>query len=661
MRATISRACSLAVVLFFSAICAAQTDFTIIALPDTQNESQFFPNVLSSQTKWIADNQDRLNIRMVLGEGDIVNDFSDPEQQESSDSAFRVLDNAGIPYMLAIGNHDYDDAAPKNGRPVKGFNRFFGPSRYAGKAYYRGNFPTGSNENFFGVLNIGGKDFLFLILEFMPRPESVSWAKSILQANPDKEAIVVTHSFTYIDNTRVDFCDTNDMPAGNATGDDLWQTLRKFPNVIMVLSGHLTNGQAGHRSDIADGGNLVNEMMANYQTFPNGGDGWLRILTFHPASNTISVQTFSPFLKRFKTDTRNQFTVPYHNPHLQTGAGTLSGMVRNTSDCTPVAGATISTAGKSVTTDSKGRYSLQLAPGPYQVSVSAPGATGDTKNETVADGFDTDLNFFLNAGPSTPCPPNSASPSITICSPAEDAEVTSPVTVVAETTDKNPVKTMQAFLDGETVSTGSGGTLTAQISAASGRHSLTIQAKDNQGAIFVNSIDFTVIAPPVTPAPSKLSMNVSPAQATISLGRSAIFTLAVGSDGSLTQPVAFACSGLPSGVHCAFDQARIKPAKLPANIKLTISTLPVTSAQIVGKRLIWAAILLPCLVVLPFTKGRQRRRRCVGLLGAVMVVAVVIAGCQGLTTPSNHGSFAVTVTGTSADVQSSTAINLTLN
>lgn len=661
MRATISRVCSLAAVLFFGAICAAQTDFTIIALPDTQNEAQFFPSALSAQTKWIAENQDRLNIRMVLGEGDIVNDFSDPAQQQSSDSAFRVLDNVGIPYLLAIGNHDYDDAAPKDGRPVSGFNRFFGPSRYAGKPYYRGNFPPGSNENFYGVINIGGKDFLFLMLEFMPRPESVSWAESILQANPDKEVIVVTHSFTYVDNTRIDFCDTQDMPAGNATGDDLWHVLRKYPNVSMVLSGHLTNGQAGHRSDIADGGNLVNQIFANYQTFPNGGDGWLRILTFHPAANTVSVQTYSPFLNKFKTDDRNQFTVPYHNPHRQTGAGTLSGMVRNTSDCTPIAGATVSTAGKSATTDSKGRYSLKLAPGPYQVSVSAPGTTGDTKSETVADGFDTDLNFFLNQGVSTPCPPNSASPSITICSPAEDAQVTSPVTVVAETTDNNPVTTMQAFLDGETASTVSGGTLTAQISAAPGRHTVTIQAKDTQGMVFANSIDLTVVAPPVTPAPSRLSMNVSPAQATISLGRSAVFTLVVATDGSLTQPVAFACSGLPAGVHCAFDQVKIKPAHLPANIKLTISTLPVSSARVMAKLLIWAAILFPGLMVLPFTKRKNRRWRCAGLLGAVLLLAGVIAGCQGLTTPSNHGAFTVTVSGTSAEAQSSSTINLTLN
>jgi hypothetical protein len=79
-----------------------------------------------------------------------------------------------------------------------------------------------------------------------------------------------------------------------------------------------------------------------------------------------------------------------------------------------------------------------------------------------------------------------------------------------------------------------------------------------------------------------------------------------------------------------------------------------------GKRFIWAVMLLPGLLVLRTTKGRKQRRVS-DLLAAVLLLAGVIAGCQGLTTPSNHGSFAVTVTGTSAEVQTSSTINLTLN
>jgi hypothetical protein len=344
-----------------------------------------------------------LNIQMVLGEGDIVNDFSSPAQQQNANAAFSILDQAGVPYLLAIGNHDYDHAAPKAGRPVSGFNQFFGPARYAGRPYYGGNFPAGSNENFFGVLNIGSVDFLFLFLEFMPREESMDWAESVLRSNPDKQVIVVTHSFTFVDNTRVDACDTEDMPPGNATGDQMWERLRKYPNIIMVLSGHLTNGQAARRADLGDSGNLVNQIFANYQTLPHGGDGWLRIITFHPADNTISVRTYSPSLNQFRTDGRNQFTVSYHNPHHVTGVGKLSGLVRNATTCMPIAGARVTAGGVSTVTTAKGHYSLSLPPGAYTASVTAAAGSA-TKTETVADSFDTDLNFFLGNGAGTLLP-----------------------------------------------------------------------------------------------------------------------------------------------------------------------------------------------------------------------------------------------------------------
>jgi hypothetical protein len=83
-------------------------DFSIVLLPDTQNEAEFFPQVLDSQTQWMADNRSQLNIQAVLGLGDIVNDGTSPEQQGNADVAFRILDDAGVPYFLGIGNHDYD-------------------------------------------------------------------------------------------------------------------------------------------------------------------------------------------------------------------------------------------------------------------------------------------------------------------------------------------------------------------------------------------------------------------------------------------------------------------------------------------------------------------------------------------------------------------------
>jgi carboxypeptidase family protein/Big-like domain-containing protein/calcineurin-like phosphoesterase family protein len=491
--------------LFCSPIARSQ-DFTIIALPDTQNEAQFFPAVMQSQTQWIVNNQQALNIQMVLGEGDIVNDGADNTQQANADAAVRLLDTAGVPYLLAIGNHDYDGANPKVSRSALGFNQWFGPARYAGYSFYKGNFPSGSNENFYGELTINGEQYLFLMLEYRPRSMSLDWAESILSANPGMKAIVVTHSFVPPNGSREDRCDTQDMalPA-NADGEDMWQRLRKHGNVMMVLNGHYTNGNVSHRSDLGDNGNLVNQLFINFQTAPNGGNGWLRIITFHPASNTVSVQTYSPFLNQFLTDAANQFTLAINNPQPVTGMGSISGRVRNSATCAAISGATVGVGGVSTTTASDGSYHLLLAPGTYTFSVLATGFHGAAAEEIVNDSLETELNLYPTPLGSAPCPLSATSPSVTICTPSASSPLLSPVTVVAGTTDSNPVSFLQIYVDGSAKVTKSGNAITAQVPMTTGTHRLTVQAKDSVSTIFKQTESIVVgssTSPSPTPTPT---------------------------------------------------------------------------------------------------------------------------------------------------------------
>jgi hypothetical protein len=73
-------------------------DFSIILFPDTQNEAQYFPQVLQAETQWVVNNRAALNIQAVLGLGDIVNDGASTAQQQNADSAIRTLDTApGFP------------------------------------------------------------------------------------------------------------------------------------------------------------------------------------------------------------------------------------------------------------------------------------------------------------------------------------------------------------------------------------------------------------------------------------------------------------------------------------------------------------------------------------------------------------------------------------
>ena len=505
----VSRALLLVVVAALaSAFCSSQQvtapDFSIILLPDTQNEAQYYPQVLNSQTQWIAANQANLNIQAVLGLGDIVNDGAELDEQQNADAAIKILDNAGVPYFLAIGNHDYDAANTGAAtRDADGFNRWFGPARYAGKSYYQGNFPTGSNENFYGVLKINGQRYLILVLEYVPRTASLNWAKSIVQANSDKEVIVVTHTFLYYDGTRTDACDTQDLTRDN-DGEETWGAFASlYPNIIMVVNGHLTAKVAARRADLGVNGNLVNQMFSNYQTYPNGGNGWLRILTFHPGSNTISVQTYSPYLNAYKTDGDNQFTIYYHNPGFNTGVGQITGRVRS-SGCAKIANAAVSAGNSSTLTDANGNFSLSVPPGSYTLSVSGDGWEPQTRSVRVDDNYASDNNFYLSAA-FTACPLNSASPSVTICTPAANASVSSPVHIVAGATDATPVKSMQVYVDGALKFSASGRSLDTSVAMASGTRRLTVQANDGT-TIFKQTIYITVTAAQSTLAVSQTSL-----------------------------------------------------------------------------------------------------------------------------------------------------------
>ncbi len=58
-------------------------------------------------------------------------------------------------------------------------------------------------------------------------------------------------------------------------------------------------------------GNVVNQLLINYQNRTNGGNGWLRILEFSPKDEKIFVKPYSPYLNKFETDTSSQFVLDY--------------------------------------------------------------------------------------------------------------------------------------------------------------------------------------------------------------------------------------------------------------------------------------------------------------------------------------------------------------
>lgn len=318
-----------------------QPDFTVVVLPDTQyyTEGEQGAKMFTAQTRWVAKNKKKQNVKAVIGLGDIVDDGNSTAEWQKADSAYRILDKAGVPYAPVLGNHDYDSLGHAGNRAAKGYNTYFGPSRFSGYSWYGTSYPAGSNENFYIKFSAGPKSYLVLALELYPRAEALEWAQGVVEANPDKKIVVATHSYLLGNGKRiVKGSEGGPQVYGLASANDndaeeMWTKLiKKDKNIILVVCGHVgpLDGSTvmARSSDVGDNGNLVHQLLAdyqfvtnggkwpprppaNYQFVPNGGSGYMRVMKFRPSKRIIEVTTYSPFLKANLTDASNLFTLEY--------------------------------------------------------------------------------------------------------------------------------------------------------------------------------------------------------------------------------------------------------------------------------------------------------------------------------------------------------------
>ena len=301
--------------------------FTLVVLPDTQcyadtrigfaarhwgngDLRQYF----FSETQWIKDNKDKLNIIMVAHVGDIVQtDYE--EEWEIADEAYNTIDGI-VPYILCTGNHDFGyQQEPEKPtrfklamhRGAANFNKYFGRWRFEGKPWYGDHLNEG-NENYYCLFEAAGMEFLIISLEFNPRDEVLTWANEVMVRHPDHRCIVLTHSYLNSDSKRL-IKDPYCKIEGNG-GEAIWEKfVSRHENIFLVLCGHMEG--EGLLTSIGEKGNKVHQILANYQFEDNGGEGYLRIMTFIPAEDKIDVQTYSPDLQKYMTTSMSQFSLQY--------------------------------------------------------------------------------------------------------------------------------------------------------------------------------------------------------------------------------------------------------------------------------------------------------------------------------------------------------------
>src|SRR5262245_7989634 len=87
---------------------------------------------------------------------------------------------------------------------------------------------------------------------------------------------------------------------------------------------------------------------------------------------------------------------------------------------------------------------------------------------------------------------SASSDGVAVSSPGNNSTVGSPIHVVASASAPNPVAAMRVYLDGVSAFTVNAASLDTQVSAATGTHSLVVQAWDTTGAVYKQILTVTV-------------------------------------------------------------------------------------------------------------------------------------------------------------------------
>ncbi|MBO4573541.1 MAG: DUF1080 domain-containing protein [Clostridia bacterium] len=286
----------------------SEADFRIAVLPDVQFLNEGFEISLRNYFKWIRDNAEELNIKLVISVGDLVNTCT-PEQMYIVTEAASILDGV-VPFMPVMGNHDY----PSYGRDEALFNQYYRYDVYSQYDYFGGAYEEGSMENYYYLMTINGADYLFMGLELAVRPAVAEWANQVIAAYPERKVIIVNHAF--MDNNFGDLMDSsaNGAPSQYKTdagmdADELWDiVISKHDNIILVLCGHMNTHQVLHREFTNENGHVVNALEFDF-SHPErhfGGAGLLGILGFTDGDNTVKVNAYSTVKDKFFIE-GNQF------------------------------------------------------------------------------------------------------------------------------------------------------------------------------------------------------------------------------------------------------------------------------------------------------------------------------------------------------------------
>jgi len=247
---------------------AAEDDFTIVFLPDTQTIIKDFESQVPEIFDWIIANAERLKIKAVVSLGDIIEHKDEEAGYATLAEQYARLTAAGIPSVCTIGDHDYYNLGT---RDTRYYDQYFTPDLLVQNDEFKlgGLYEEGSLLNGYYYLNIeGGAKFLIMNLEVHARDIILDWANEVVAANPDCRVIVATHNYMsrpYCGRFTTTGYENYPLHMGNA-GEAVWQKfLSQHKNIDMLLCGHAESSGYWYNTDTGINGNEVIQINCDLQ------------------------------------------------------------------------------------------------------------------------------------------------------------------------------------------------------------------------------------------------------------------------------------------------------------------------------------------------------------------------------------------------------------
>lgn len=270
----------------------ADGKFSLAIYPDTQGETTDSRDQrFLKRSEYIVKLKDLRDYRFAIHSGDVVNwGWLVPSQYQIASQAMAPLEKAGIPYSIALGNHDtravgwsgvgneYGGGAYANNpecvqrlgaaecdtrklvRHTEEFNQTFVVSRYRNVI---SSWEPKKIENLYSTFEAGGKKWLVLALELWPRAGAIAWANSVVSSHRGHNVIVVTHSYL---NSDASIGTSNGGYGANSPKYVYDNLISKHSNIKMVFSGH--NGSSAQRVDTPAGNKVVSFLQCMHAPAP---------------------------------------------------------------------------------------------------------------------------------------------------------------------------------------------------------------------------------------------------------------------------------------------------------------------------------------------------------------------------------------------------------